>query len=84
MVCFKCDILAENEVSQAQVMARASFSTCAYRRSVSDSDLKAYATGIQVLCDCWRRTAPSLYEEASDETFVAASGPKWFLLLAPV
>ena len=34
--------------SHAQVVARASFSICAYLFSVSESNLEAYATGLQL------------------------------------
>ena len=41
------------------------FSICVYRRSVSDVDRDANATGLQFLSHICSRTAPSLYDEAS-------------------
>ena len=60
--------------SQAHVVARASFSICAYRRSVSFMVLEAYAMGFQVPSTCWSKTAPSPYDDASAEIFVGAFG----------
>ena len=80
--------------SQAQVITKASFSTCAYLRSVSDITLEVNATGCQKELFCCKRTAPSPYDEASAETlrstlrsnkartvgFVSSDYYTWFVL----
>ena len=60
--------------SHAHVMASASFSICAYRITVSDIDLDAYATGL-ILSPCFCLiTVPIPNDDASAETMLSLFG----------
>ena len=61
-------------LSHAQVMARASFSICAQRSFVVDIEQDAYATGCHVVLTFCKSTPPSPYEDASAESFISAAG----------
>ena len=66
----------------AHVIAKASFSICAYLFSVSVSALEIYATGLRWPSSClWSSTAPSPNDDVSAETTVSAlvvsSAPLW-------
>ena len=68
-------IMKSAKFSQAQVLANASFSICAYLASTSDSERNAKLTGRHVLssCNCLR-VAPSLYDKLSADNYVGYLG----------
>ena len=77
VVCLQEDMIAyyvATELLTAHVMASASFSICAYLRSVFVMDREAYATGRQDVPFAWSSTAPSPNDEASADILVCAWG----------
>lgn len=72
MMCFP-RMKSEN-FSQAHVVARASFSICAYRSLVSVIEWEAKATGFHVDSDLWSSTTPRPYADASADIFAGAAG----------
>ena len=62
-------------MSQADVVANASFSICAYLFSISDIDQNAYAMVFQVsvVTSFWQMTVPKKQVEASAEVLAGAS-----------
>ena len=67
MVCFYLKQHPSLNLSQAQVMPRASYSIWAYFCSVGLSDLETYTIGFHWWLSCFCiRTGPNPYEEASE------------------
>jgi hypothetical protein len=60
--------------NMSHVMASASFSICAYRISVFDIDLDAYATGLRLSPRFCLITAPIPNDDASAETMLSLFG----------
>jgi len=72
MMCFHRT--KSEDFSQAHVVARASFSICAYWHSVSVIEREAKATSFYVDSDLLSNTTPRPYADASIDIFAGAAG----------